>query len=352
MGLAFLNKKSWHTGSFKNIEVVWKARESADEEKRRRAEIKKKVVEEKYSDELKKIQVEAGLLPESALNRMEWMYCDPTEAKNNAEEYLMGKPVQAIQKNAQFVKEEELNTNTNEDFVKIQEDPLFQMKKEMERRKTDIKNNPVFMKEIVDQLRQLKEEKRQAKQAKKDKKKKRSRSRSGERHKSKSSRHLRSPSRSVEKTKSSKRHRSRSGSKEKKSKDRKKEKKSRSERDDSSTTEDDVFNEYVKKRLGPMVEFDEETYKLKFKAKELRDNKKVTPEEAERSLQAMKKNAEMYEQSKQARYERTLGEENKNGGGFVHQKGKELFNDEERNKLDENLKRGKHFFDKKMMKED
>jgi len=25
MGLSYLNKKSWHPGSFKNIEEVWKA---------------------------------------------------------------------------------------------------------------------------------------------------------------------------------------------------------------------------------------------------------------------------------------------------------------------------------------
>jgi hypothetical protein len=31
MGLKFLNKKTWHTGSFKNIEIVWKAEQQKKE---------------------------------------------------------------------------------------------------------------------------------------------------------------------------------------------------------------------------------------------------------------------------------------------------------------------------------
>ena len=167
MGLAFLNKKSWHTGSFKNMEGVWKAQDKAKEMERKREEIRKKVIEEKYSDELKRMQVEAGLLPASALNRMEWMHSahDTLEAKNNAEAYLLGKPVQNLQKVAQTFAEDECVNDTNEDFIRLQEDPLFQMRKELERRKQETYNNPMQMQQIVQELRMLKKNK-------KDKKKK------------------------------------------------------------------------------------------------------------------------------------------------------------------------------------
>jgi hypothetical protein len=34
----------------------------------------KKLQEEKHNEELKRLQVEAGLIPKSHLERMEWMY--------------------------------------------------------------------------------------------------------------------------------------------------------------------------------------------------------------------------------------------------------------------------------------
>ena len=104
MGLAFLNKKGWHTGAFKNIEEVWKAEEKEKERKRRDEELKKKLVEEKYNNELKKMQVEAGLLPKSELDKMDWMYnfYDHTNSKNNAEEYLLGKKVEKVEETSKL----------------------------------------------------------------------------------------------------------------------------------------------------------------------------------------------------------------------------------------------------------
>lgn len=73
-GRSFLNKKEFHTGSFKNQEKVWLAEQRKLEQDRNFLEQKKRLLEEKYSEELKKMQVQAGLLDESALNKMEWMY--------------------------------------------------------------------------------------------------------------------------------------------------------------------------------------------------------------------------------------------------------------------------------------
>ena len=92
MGMAFLNKKSWHSGSFVNIEKVWIAEEKYKDERQKYLEKKKKLVEEKYSDELKENMIKAGLLPESVRNKIDWMYDDfnQKEDKNLAEEYLLG----------------------------------------------------------------------------------------------------------------------------------------------------------------------------------------------------------------------------------------------------------------------
>ena len=73
-GLSFLNKKDFHTASFKNREQVWLAEQRKLEQDRNFLEQKKRLLEEKYSEELKRMQVRAGLLDESALNKMEWMY--------------------------------------------------------------------------------------------------------------------------------------------------------------------------------------------------------------------------------------------------------------------------------------
>ena len=74
MGLSYLNKKSWHPGSFKNIEEVWKAEQKALEIERKHAETLKKLKEEKHIEELKKLQVEAGIIPAHHLERLEWLY--------------------------------------------------------------------------------------------------------------------------------------------------------------------------------------------------------------------------------------------------------------------------------------
>lgn len=61
-GLAFLNKKSWHTQSFKNIKIVWEAEEKAREEARRLAQLKKEKDEERQVEELRRLQAQSGLI--------------------------------------------------------------------------------------------------------------------------------------------------------------------------------------------------------------------------------------------------------------------------------------------------
>ena len=76
MGLSYLSKKSWHPSTFRNIEVVWTAEHKKKQEEQRQAEHIKKLKEERQIEELRQLQVMAKVIPESSLQRIEWMYQD------------------------------------------------------------------------------------------------------------------------------------------------------------------------------------------------------------------------------------------------------------------------------------
>jgi len=61
-GLAFLHKKSWHTMSFKNAELVWKVEEKKKSEEKKVAELAKQLAEERALDDLRRLQAQAGLV--------------------------------------------------------------------------------------------------------------------------------------------------------------------------------------------------------------------------------------------------------------------------------------------------
>ena len=63
MGLKFLNKKGWHTGSFRNIEKVWKAEQKEVEEKKKLEELKKQIAADREAEEFQKLREQAGLAP-------------------------------------------------------------------------------------------------------------------------------------------------------------------------------------------------------------------------------------------------------------------------------------------------
>ncbi len=67
-------KKAWHPRTITNIEKVWKAEEEQREQQRRSLELKKKLEEERYHEELKRKQVELGILPQSSLDRLDFIY--------------------------------------------------------------------------------------------------------------------------------------------------------------------------------------------------------------------------------------------------------------------------------------
>jgi len=61
-GLAFLNKKNWHTARIQNIEKVWLAEQKAKQEEQRMKELQKKLEEERAIEELRRVQAAAGLI--------------------------------------------------------------------------------------------------------------------------------------------------------------------------------------------------------------------------------------------------------------------------------------------------
>lgn len=81
MGLSYLNKKNWHPEKFSNIEQVWAAEQKESEAERLKTERIKKLREEKHIEDLKRAQVEAGMIPESSLQRLDWMYQDRNAAQ-------------------------------------------------------------------------------------------------------------------------------------------------------------------------------------------------------------------------------------------------------------------------------
>ena len=92
MGLDYLNKKVWHPGSMKNIQKVWDAQQAQLEVIKKQKERTKKLLDEQHNEDMKRIQVEAGLIPKSYLDRMDWMYDggNKIQQQKNSEDYLTG----------------------------------------------------------------------------------------------------------------------------------------------------------------------------------------------------------------------------------------------------------------------
>lgn len=63
MGMKFLNKKGWHTGSLRNIENVWKAEQKQEAEQKKLEELRLQLVQERERSEFRALQEQAGLIP-------------------------------------------------------------------------------------------------------------------------------------------------------------------------------------------------------------------------------------------------------------------------------------------------
>lgn len=337
MGLAFLNKKSWHTGSFQNIEKVWIAEQKKKELDRHQAELGKKLKEERHMEELKRLQVEAGLIPASHLNRMDWMYQGANkqyEKKN--EDYLLGKKItekDLIQtdsgKKPPFVPtyKEEIGNVKNEEFTKLHEDPMYLITQEEMKRKQEIIDNPIKMRDILTELEKMNEKKHKHHKKKKDKKEKK--------HK---------------KDKKNKKEKKKKESSSSRSRSRSKEKSSKSEPSKQSK----FYEDYLKKRLGSILVKDEHgilkpdfgLHKRKHKGESVREGKEITAEQRDELVNKMKDEAKKIHEHKLHQHKNDFEDKNQqNNPEFLRNMKKELYNSEKNiNDLGDRVGRNKNYY--------
>uniref|UniRef100_A0A7R9Y7F2 CBF1-interacting co-repressor CIR N-terminal domain-containing protein n=1 Tax=Pinguiococcus pyrenoidosus TaxID=172671 RepID=A0A7R9Y7F2_9STRA len=134
--LSFLSKKSWNVSNLDNVEKVWLAEKKKDEERKKLDELRKQIAEEAEAAELRRLQEEAGLAPKRK-ERVDFLYEAPqARAGPTPEEYLLGKEIKAetlAQATAPAPEAEprwvEKQTESNEKFSRLHEDPLFEMRR-------------------------------------------------------------------------------------------------------------------------------------------------------------------------------------------------------------------------------
>lgn len=69
------------------------------------------------------------------------------------------------------ISKEEISNPKCEDFSKLHEDPLFQIRQKEEQRKQEIRDNPFEIQKVLQQIEEQKQARKQKKKEKKEKKK-------------------------------------------------------------------------------------------------------------------------------------------------------------------------------------
>ncbi|KAJ3021435.1 RNA-splicing factor [Thoreauomyces humboldtii] len=187
MGGGDLNlKKSWHPGTLRNQEKVWKKERDADEEKKKLDQLLKEKNEERQLMELQALNEATGRTKKHA-ERLDWMYsAGPGGNKqiidDDREAYLLGrKRVDKMVEQAKTVDEMDaanqfananaygMTANTVRDTqAKIREDPMLAIKKREHASLQSVLNNPVELK----RLKASKSSDKKSKKVKKEKKEK------------------------------------------------------------------------------------------------------------------------------------------------------------------------------------
>ncbi|KAK9672653.1 hypothetical protein RND81_12G114700 [Saponaria officinalis] len=158
MGMKFLNKKGWHTGSLQNIERVWKAEQKDEEEKRKSAELLKQIHEERERDEFRQLQEQAGFAPRQ--ERLEFLYdsgLSVGKSSNEGFSALPSYPPAAQTTNSASAPPSSSNSaapgalfeekpqSANDAWRKLHSDPLLMIRQREQEALAQIKNNPVKM---------------------------------------------------------------------------------------------------------------------------------------------------------------------------------------------------------------
>lgn len=191
MGGGDLNlKKSWHPSTMKNMEKVWKAEQEKNQEKKRIAELKREIAMERDREDMTKYAMEQGVIEKKDDKKLDWMYKGPNDMVNR-EDYLLGRPIdKSFEQVAQAQKDADLNRasknhveyecippslrffsgNEQVDLArKMQEDPLYAIKKKETETRSQLLKNPVKLKKLKELLEQQAKKKETKKKSKKKK---------------------------------------------------------------------------------------------------------------------------------------------------------------------------------------
>ena len=79
-----------------NVRTVWEAEHKLELAQKQMKEHQKILREERQIEELKRIQIDQGIIHKSKLNQIEWMYQDRAafnDQEKTAEQYLLGESV-------------------------------------------------------------------------------------------------------------------------------------------------------------------------------------------------------------------------------------------------------------------
>ncbi|KAI9094625.1 Pre-mRNA splicing factor-domain-containing protein [Phlyctochytrium arcticum] len=182
MGGGDLNlKKSWHPGTLRNQEKVWKKEREAGEEQKKLDQLLKEKNEERQLMELQALAEATG--GKKRAERLDWMYSGAAGQNkvvdDEREAYLLGKKrvdrlveqgqsVQEMDSAAAFQKANAYGMSANsvrDTQAKVREDPLLSIKRREQASLQSVLNNPV-------ELKKLKESKKKSKSDKKSKKEK------------------------------------------------------------------------------------------------------------------------------------------------------------------------------------
>eukprot|EP00854_Cymbomonas_tetramitiformis_P028059 gene28059-34710_t len=183
-GLAFLNKKSWHTGGFKQIEEVWKREEAKSKEDEKLAELQKQIQEERKAEELQQIAQDFGHTEK--VEKLDFMYNTVLAQKKDEDDdvFMLGKPYEAPKEDDKLKKmkyapgsnfTDDTPKAANEQWARLNNDPMLMIKQQELAQLKHVKNNPVKMaaiKQEVDAMKAKKKAEKAAHKAEKKEKKK------------------------------------------------------------------------------------------------------------------------------------------------------------------------------------
>ncbi|KAF9397594.1 RNA-splicing factor, partial [Podila epigama] len=181
---------SWHPGTFRNQEKVWKEERKAADEEKKLQQLRKELEEERQIQELQRIQEAAG--GKKRNDRLDWMYQAAPAAgardEKDLEDYLLGKKrvddilnkrdssAQALSRDSDAFLNRPSKANSVKDIqAKIREDPLLAIKRREQASLEAVMKNPIRLR----QLQEMKDKKegkgkKESKDKDKDKKKKKS----------------------------------------------------------------------------------------------------------------------------------------------------------------------------------